>query len=68
MVIVTKANAAATCEAYDWAGELTTVVELRQRFRDITDNEQARACVCSIIGWQAPLPHQPRASKLVTTA
>ena len=55
MFMVTAADAAAIREAYDRAGELAAVVELKQRFRGITDNEQARACVRSIIGWQAPV-------------
>ena len=54
MFMVTDADAAAIREAYDRAGELAAVVELRQRFRGITDNEQARACVRSIMSWKAP--------------
>ena len=55
MFLVTDADAAAIREAYDRAGELAAVVELRQRFRGITDNERARICVRSIIGWKTPV-------------
>jgi hypothetical protein len=54
MFIVTDADATAIREAYDRAGELAAVVELKQRFRGITDNEQARRCVRSIVGWRTP--------------
>lgn len=54
MFMVTDADAAAIREAYDRAGELAAVVELKQRFKGITDNEKARRCVRSIIGWKAP--------------
>lgn len=54
MFMVTEADAAAIREAYDRAGELAAMVELRQRFRGITDNEQSRACVRSIVGWTVP--------------
>ena len=56
MFMVTDADAAAIREAYNRAGELAAVVELRQRFRGITDNEQGRACVRSIMSWKAPTP------------
>ena len=42
MFMVTEADATAIQEAYDRAGELAAVVELKQRFRGITDNEAAR--------------------------
>lgn len=62
MFMVTEADAAAIREAYDRAGELAAVVELRQRFRGISDNEQARACVRSIVGWRTP-PEPPNISQ-----
>ena len=55
MFLVTDADAAAIREAYNRAGELAAVAELRQRFRGISDNEQARVCVRSIIGWKTPV-------------
>ena len=54
MFMVTEADATAIQEAFDRAGELAAVVELKQRFRGITDNEQARRCVRSIVGWRTP--------------
>ena len=47
-------DVAAIREAYDRASELATVAELRQRFRGITDNEQATRCVRSVLIWKAP--------------
>ena len=58
MFLVTEADVAAIREAYDRAGELAAVVELRQRFRGITDNENARRCVRSIVGWRTPVTSQ----------
>ena len=54
MFMVTADDATAIQEAYDRAGELAAVVELKQRFKGITDNEQARRCVRSIVGWRTP--------------
>ena len=55
MFLVTEADIAAICAAYEQGGELAAAVELRRRFKGIPDNEKARACVRSIIGWK-PLP------------
>jgi hypothetical protein len=55
MFLVTESDAAAIRAAYEQSGELAAAVELRRRFKGITDNEKARACVRSIIGWK-PLP------------
>ena len=60
MFMVTEADATAIQETYDRASELAAVVELRQRFRGITDNKQARRCVRSIVGWRTP----PEASEV----
>lgn len=61
MFMVTEADATAIQEAYDRAGELAAVVELKQRFRGITDNEAARRYVRSIVGWREPV--KPPAAK-----
>jgi hypothetical protein len=61
MFMVTESDAAAICAAYDQSGELAAAVELRRRFKGITDNEKARACVRSIVGWRQP-PMEPAAS------
>ena len=54
MFMVTEDDATAIQEAYDRSGELAAVVELKQRFKGITDNEAARRCVRSIVGWREP--------------
>jgi hypothetical protein len=58
MFIVTEADAAAIRDAFDQDGELSAAIELRQRFRGITDNAKAREFARSIAGWQ-PLPAPP---------
>lgn len=62
MFIVTEADATAIQNAFDRAGELAAVVELKQRFKGITDNEQARRCVRSIVGWKVPATSQEAGS------
>ena len=52
MFMVTEADATAIQEAFDRAGELAAAVELKRRFKGITDNETARRCVRSIVGWR----------------
>jgi hypothetical protein len=54
MFMVTESDVAAIQAAYDQSGELAAAVELRRRFKGITDNEKARACVRSIVGWRQP--------------
>lgn len=58
MFIVTEADAAAIRAAFNEAGELSVIFELRRRFPGITDNAHARICARSIIGW-TPLPAAP---------
>jgi hypothetical protein len=58
MFLVTEADAAAIQAAYEQSGELAAAVELRRRFKGITDNKKALACVRSIVGW-APRPAEP---------
>ena len=58
MFIVTESDAAAIRAAFHEEGELSAVIELRQRFPGITDHAQARACARTIAGWQ-PLPAAP---------
>jgi hypothetical protein len=55
MFLVSESDAAAIRAAYEQSGELAAAVELRRRFKGIDDNEKARACVQSIVGWK-PLP------------
>jgi hypothetical protein len=52
MFLVTESDATAIRAAYEQSGELAAAVELRRRFKGITDNEKARACVRSIVGWK----------------
>jgi hypothetical protein len=58
MFIVDELTAAAIRKAYVESGELSAVVELRRHFPGIADNENARLCVRTIVGWQ-PLPPRP---------
>ena len=58
MFLVTEADAAAIRAAYEQSGELAAAVELRRRFKGITDNEKACACVRSVVGW-TPRPSEP---------
>jgi hypothetical protein len=69
MFIVTEADAAAVCAVYEQSGELSAVIELRQRFPGIADNAQARACVRTIAGWKplrpgTRLPKPPRLRRM----
>jgi len=63
MFMVTEADAAAIRAAFHEEGELSAIIELRQRFPGITDHAQARACARTIAGWQqlplAPCPVAP---------
>ena len=54
MFMVTEADAAAIRAAFHEEGELSAIIELRQRFPGITDHAQARACARTIAGWQPP--------------
>ena len=54
MFVVTEADAAAIRAAFHEEGELSAIIELRQRFRGITDYAQALAGVRTIAGWQPP--------------
>jgi hypothetical protein len=56
--LFTESDATAIRTTYEQSGELAAAVELRRRFKGITDNEKARACVRSIVGW-TPLPALP---------
>ncbi len=64
MFMVTEADAAAIRTAFHEEGELSAIIELRQRFPGITDHAQARACARTIAGWRpppaAPCPTMPR--------
>ena len=58
--MITEEDAAAIRAAFDQDGELSAAIELRRRFPGITDNDHARACVWSIVGWSAlPAPSRP---------
>jgi hypothetical protein len=51
MFVVNEEEAAAIRRAWDEGGELAAVAELRRHFAAITDPENARRCVRSIVGW-----------------
>ncbi len=55
MFMASEADAAAIRAAFHEEGELSAIIELRQRFPGITGHAQARACVRTIAGWQ-PAP------------
>ena len=57
--MVNEETAAAIRRAWDEGGELSAVVELRRHFPLITDGENARRCVRTIVGW-APRPAPER--------
>ena len=52
MFVVTEAEATAIRAAYDQGGEFSAAVELRRLFPAILDNEQARDCARTIVGWK----------------
>ena len=54
MFVVTEADAAAIRAAFHKDGELSAIIELRQRFPGITDHAQVRTCARTIAGWQPP--------------
>jgi hypothetical protein len=58
MFLVTEADAVAIRAIYEQEGELSAAIELRRRFRGITDNAKAREHVRAIAGWK-PLPPMP---------
>ena len=53
MFIVTESDAAAIRAAFHEEGELSAIIELRQRFPGV-DHAKARACARTIAGWQPP--------------
>src|SRR5690242_18259214 len=59
MFTVNEAEAEAIRRAYEAGGELAAVVELRRHFPEIADNENARLCMRTIVGW-SPRPPQPQ--------
>ena len=58
MFVVTEADATAIHTAFHEEGELSAIIELRQRFPGIADHAKAQACVRTIAGWQQ-LPLMP---------
>ena len=54
MFVVSEIEAAAIRTAFEQGGELSAAIELRRLFPGITDNENARRCVRTIVGWKAP--------------
>jgi len=54
MFVVTESDAAAIRAAFHEEGELSAIIELRQRFPGITDHAKARAYARTIAGWQPP--------------
>jgi hypothetical protein len=65
MFVVSDEDAAAIRAAFDQGGELSAAVELRRRFRGVTDNAMAREHARTIAGWQ-PLPAAPKPGATVT--
>ena len=60
MFVVTEADAAAICAVFEQEGELSAAIELRRRFRGVTDNAKARMCVRTIAGWKpSSVPVRP---------
>jgi hypothetical protein len=55
MFVVTEAEAATICAAFDQRGELAGAIELRRLIPGVTDNAMARECARTIAGWK-PLP------------
>ena len=51
MFMVDEETAAAIRHAWDEGGELSAVAELRRRFPHVTDGENARRCVRTIVSW-----------------
>ncbi|MFL5286699.1 MAG: hypothetical protein ACJ8AW_38430 [Rhodopila sp.] len=49
---VSEADAAAIRAVFNEEGELSAVIELRRRFRGISDNAKARECVRIIARWR----------------
>ncbi|HUB48324.1 MAG TPA: hypothetical protein VMB73_25380 [Acetobacteraceae bacterium] len=58
MFVVSEEEAAAIRAAFDRGGEFAAAVALRRRFPGIGDNEQARRCARTIVGWK-PSPKIP---------
>ena len=54
MFAVSETDAAAIRAVFSEEGELSAVIELRRRFRGISDNAKARECVRMIAGWRPP--------------
>ena len=52
MFLVTEADAEAIRAVFHQDGELAAAIELRRRFRGITDNAKAREYVRTIVGWK----------------
>ena len=59
MFMVDEETAAAIRHAWHEGGELSAVAELRRRFPPVTDGENARRCVRTIVGW-TPRPAPDR--------
>jgi hypothetical protein len=58
MFLVTEADADAIRAVFHREGELSAAIELRRRFRGVTDSAKARECARAIAGWK-PLPTVP---------
>lgn len=54
MFVVDAEAAKAIRRAWDEGGELSAVVELRRRIPGVSDGENARRCVRTIVGWTRP--------------
>ena len=52
MFVVTEADAAAIRDIFEREGEFAAAMEVRRRFRAITDNDKAREQARVIAGWR----------------
>jgi hypothetical protein len=59
MFVVSEAQATAIRSAFDRGGEMLAILELHRLFPGIPDNDQARDCARTIVGWK-PLAHGDR--------
>jgi hypothetical protein len=64
MFLVSDTDAAAIRTIFEQEGELSAAIELRRRFRGITDNARARDCVRTIAGWKPPPPRPAKVVRL----
>jgi hypothetical protein len=52
MFVVSEAEVATIRDAFDQGGEFLATIAVRRLFPDVSDNDQARECARTIVGWQ----------------